>query len=335
MPRPVHDVLVKYTFEDPERARGELASMLPPKVVALVDWDTLQVEKGSFVDAALRSRITDLLFSVKLAGRDARLYLLFEHQSTADPFMPFRVLVYETRIWEAWRKLHPEEQRLPPIVPIVLAQVDGGWKVATELVDVIDFANAEEREALAPLMPRLSLLVDDLAQLTDEKLQARPLLETTRLALAALQHVRNRQTLAELVGRLARWITQLPDDERSREMLRTVIAYTAANRSDTSVEEIQAAVATVAPEVEDKVMTTLSELEARGEARGIALGEARAEARAKQATLGAVLLKLLALRFGTVSDDARATIVAAEVATLERWVDRVLTAPSVEAVLAD
>ena len=74
------------------------------------------------MDAALRSRLTDLLFSVKLAGRDARLYLLFEHQSEEDPLLPFRVLTYEVRIWEAWRRKHRKARKLPPIIARA-----GGW----------------------------------------------------------------------------------------------------------------------------------------------------------------------------------------------------------------
>ncbi len=33
-----HDLLVRYTFENPERAAAELRVALPPFVVAQVDW---------------------------------------------------------------------------------------------------------------------------------------------------------------------------------------------------------------------------------------------------------------------------------------------------------
>ena len=72
-------------------------------------------------------------------------------------------------------------------------------------------------------------------------------------------------------------------------------------------------------------MTTLSELEARGEARG----EARV-----QAALAEMLVKLLTLRFRTVPEEARAQLLGADVATLERWSNLAMTASSLEAVLA-
>ena len=70
--------------------------MLPPGLVEVIDWDTIQREAGSFIDPELASRHTDLLFSVRVRDRDTRLvlYLLVEHQSTNDPDMPLRMLVY-------------------------------------------------------------------------------------------------------------------------------------------------------------------------------------------------------------------------------------------------
>jgi predicted transposase/invertase (TIGR01784 family) len=322
-----HDALFKKAFEDLDSARGELRAVLPEGVSALIEWDTLAVEKGTFVDPALRSRLTDLLFSVRLAGREARIYLLFEHHSKRDRWMPFRVLAYEVRIWEAWRRAHPKAKKLPPILAIVLAQVPGGWKGPTALFQVIEFSSVAERVALAPLMPQLTVVVDDLAMLTDAMLEARALPETAKLALAALQHVRDRTTLESLGERMAHWIAQLPDTEAAAEMLLSVTRYVESARPDADAEKFQAAVARAAPQVEDKFMATIRQIEERGEARGLALG--------RQHTLAATLVKLLTQRFSEVPHDVRARISTAEPATLDRWIERVITAPSIEAVLAD
>lgn len=70
-----HDAFFKETFSDLDNARGELRSILPPEVSALIDWSTLRLETGTFVDEALRETLTDLLFTVQIRGREARLYL--------------------------------------------------------------------------------------------------------------------------------------------------------------------------------------------------------------------------------------------------------------------
>jgi hypothetical protein len=68
-------------------------------------------------------------------------------------------------------------------------------------------------------------------------------------------------------------------------------------------------------------MTILEELEQRGARRAKREGEARA------------LLRQLAARFGSVPAAARARIVEADEATLARWSIRVLSEPSIDAVL--
>src|SRR4051812_38544168 len=87
-----HDALFRSAFESPEAAAALLRELLPVPVRDAITWDTLHRESGSFIDVALADRHSDLLFSARLrAGRGkakALLYLLLEHQSTADPTMP-------------------------------------------------------------------------------------------------------------------------------------------------------------------------------------------------------------------------------------------------------
>ncbi|WNG41074.1 Rpn family recombination-promoting nuclease/putative transposase [Archangium violaceum] len=62
MPGP-HDLFVRYTLGQPERAAAELRAALPHRVISQVDWSTLQRESGSVVDPELRETQSDLLFS--------------------------------------------------------------------------------------------------------------------------------------------------------------------------------------------------------------------------------------------------------------------------------
>ncbi len=68
-------------------------------------------------------------------------------------------------------------------------------------------------------------------------------------------------------------------------------------------------------------MITFEQLVARGEARG--------EARARVETL----LRLLGRKFGEVSEGVGERVRGASVVELDRWIDQVLTATSVEDVL--
>jgi hypothetical protein len=64
--------------------------------------------------------------------------------------------------------------------------------------------------------------------------------------------------------------------------------------------------------------------EAEGEAKGEARGEARGEAK--------VLTRLLERRFGSVPLSIRERIFAADIGTIEAWVDRAFDAPNLQSV---
>ncbi len=83
---------------------------------------------------------SDLLYSVAVGGRPTLLYLLFEHQSTVDPLMPFRLLRFLVRIWERWLGLEENAgaRILPAVVPLVLYHGREPWSAATELAEIID-----------------------------------------------------------------------------------------------------------------------------------------------------------------------------------------------------
>jgi predicted transposase/invertase (TIGR01784 family) len=133
-----HDALFKATFSQPEHAAGELRTVLPDAMVQQVDWDTLQVEPGSFVDENLTDRHSDLLYSVQVAGRKAFVYVLLEHQSTPDPWMPWRMLTYVVRVWERHRREHPTETTLPAVIPVVLFHGQRPWTGPTGLLELVD-----------------------------------------------------------------------------------------------------------------------------------------------------------------------------------------------------
>ena len=127
-----------------------------PELVAQMDLGSLALAAGSFVDEALREQHTDLLYSVRLAGRPARVYVLFEHQSSGDTWMALRLLKYMLRIWEAG--VADGAERLPVIVPVVLHHGDTGWRASTRFEGLVDLV-----PEAAPFTPHFGFVLDDLA----------------------------------------------------------------------------------------------------------------------------------------------------------------------------
>lgn len=147
-----HDKLFKVTFGDPLNAAALLRAELPEALSAAIDWESLRPEQGSFVDTKFQSAQADLLFSAKAGGRETMLYVLFEHQSTRDPRMVFRLLRYMSRIWEDLSRRLPWPAKLPPILPVVLFQNAEVWDVPESLAELLDIP-LELGDEFRPFVP--------------------------------------------------------------------------------------------------------------------------------------------------------------------------------------
>jgi Putative transposase, YhgA-like len=164
-----HDRFFKQIFSRLETAREFLRTHLPPRVVTFSKWDTLKLRPGSFVDERLAAYSSDLLYSVELEGAPLLLYCLFEHRSTVDPTMPFRLLLYMVRIWEDWLKQAEPGRKPPCIIPIVLHQGAEVWSVSTHFLDWLEVPEALKGD-MGPFQPDFEHVLVDLSRMSVEQM---------------------------------------------------------------------------------------------------------------------------------------------------------------------
>jgi predicted transposase YdaD len=84
-----HDALFKTAFERPQDAADLARCHLSPSTCAAIRWSTMTAVPGSFVDADLGDRHSDLLFSVETEIGDFR-GMIFERGSANWPPRPNR-----------------------------------------------------------------------------------------------------------------------------------------------------------------------------------------------------------------------------------------------------
>jgi hypothetical protein len=174
-PTTPHDALFKAAFGQVDVARSELDLVLPADVRRQLDLATLEVCPGSFVDEELRHAHADLLYTTRTAdGRDALVYVLFEHQSSFDARMPLRLLRYMVRIWERWLVYHPSSSTLPVVLPVVLHHGQASWQAAPDFASMVD-ASPELLDAVRPYQPLFRFVLDDLAEAAADALASRAL----------------------------------------------------------------------------------------------------------------------------------------------------------------
>ena len=332
-----HDALFKSTFSQLEHARPLLRAAVPPALAKAVRWSTLALRPGSFVDDALRDRHSDLLFSARLRDRQLLLYVLFEHQSTVDRWMPLRLLQYMVGIWQR----HREKRRtkmLPLLVPIVVHHSKRGWTHSTSFEALFDLEAEGAREVL-PYVPRFQFVLDDVSHATDEELRGRAVSSLAKLVLACFRNSRDPRTLLES---LASWLDVAAEVRRTDHgvhAFQRVLRYifqTVGTAGGLSDRQIHAFVKRVKdPALAEEIVTLAQMLENKGLKKGLKQGlekgleQGRAEGRAE------MLLRQLRTKFGKVPARTTARVKAADEATLDRWAERILTARTVAETLGD
>ncbi|MBB4285030.1 Rpn family recombination-promoting nuclease/putative transposase [Roseospira goensis] len=157
-----HDTGYKLLFSHPEMVRDLITGFVPGDWVRAADFSTLAAEKASFVSDDEKERHDDLIWRVRIGDRWLWVYLLLEFQSSPDPWMAIRIMVYMGLLAQDLvrrRALH--DGRLPPILPIVLYNGGPSWTAAVDVKDCF----VEPPAGLQPARPRLTYHLVDEARL--------------------------------------------------------------------------------------------------------------------------------------------------------------------------
>lgn len=182
-----HDRFFRSIFGRPEHLQGLLENALPPTVVQTLDFTTLKVEPGTWIDRNHREHMSDIAASVELIkerGRNGPLhvYTLIEHKSYRDPAALLQLLRYMVQVWISEMRLASVRQ-LTPIIPVLVYHgPDGG--IATTFTDLF---GKHLPEALIPYLVTFQTEIMDLGRLEHPPTSGDPV---SRAALWMMRTVR-------------------------------------------------------------------------------------------------------------------------------------------------
>ncbi|MEE9346204.1 MAG: Rpn family recombination-promoting nuclease/putative transposase [Methylococcales bacterium] len=319
-----HDHAYKLLFSEPEIIIDLLQGFVHEDWVKELDFSTLEKISGSYVSDDLRSREDDVIWRVKYQQSWIYVYLLIEFQSTIDQYMAVRLMTYMGLLYQDLIKTKqlPPDKRLPPIFPVVLYNGEKRWNVATELKDLI----VNLPGGLEHYLPSLKYLVLDEGAYGSEELKP---LKNLVAAIFRLENATSLTDVSDIIATLLKWLTT-PEQTRLRRSFSIWINRVLLSSSDldsstpkfNDLVEIKSMLA-------DRIPQWIREGEQRGEARGETKGEARGETKGEASTL----LKLLNLKFGTLPDRIEQQVNSADKRQLDLWVERVLTATTLDEML--
>jgi predicted transposase/invertase (TIGR01784 family) len=222
LPTP-HNNFFQYALSHPAAARNLVEMHLPADLVQILDLDSLELQKDSFVDDELRDSYSDMLYSIRLSGQDllgqdgvpieGLVYLLLEHKSQSDPMTCFQLLRYIVRIWEQrLRKGHA----LCPVFPLVIYHGQEAWAAPVSLEELIGGPSILFEHGV-----RMAYPVVDIGQIPDELLATDPFLQSV-LGLLKYSRKRNFEDKLEF---FLRCLLEIGTAELQTEHLDAVLVY--------------------------------------------------------------------------------------------------------------
>ena len=160
LPTP-HDAFFKANLEDKTRFCKTVKQHFSKDIVEKIDFDKLNPVSTDFIQKDLSYLASDVLYSTKVNGKDAYIYVLWEHQSSSDPLMAFRVLVYTIQIMQ--KHLKAGHKKLPLVLPAIMYHgKESPYPYSRNVVDCFsDKELAEEYAFRSFTLVDLTIIDDD------------------------------------------------------------------------------------------------------------------------------------------------------------------------------
>ena len=257
-----HDQFFREAMQDKRVAREFLEHHLPAELSALVDFNHLELQPRSQSNAVRRESIVDLLFKTTIAGKEAYLYLLLEHQSSPDPIMSFRVLEYTVNVIREHLKKY-NTQKIPLVIPLVIYH-GHPYDFKRDINDLVDAPKAlVDRYFLKPF------LLIDLNDIQDEELKQHM---WSGVMEFALKHVFARDMLPFLrdFTPIFKELIHQGGESLIGIVLQYAIETGEISDNDALIELINT---DISYEIGDKVMNAVEKWRKEGELRGMIEGK--------------------------------------------------------------
>ncbi len=284
---------------------------------------TLRFENHSFIDPVYKGTEADVLYSVTLNNSAAYLYLLLEQQSSVDPLIAFRLLVYMVRIMERHLKQNPGDT-LPLVLPMVIYAGHDPWTAPLEIFPL--FGELEELARETLLKPYQFM---DINRISDEVLREQMLFG---LVAFTLKH-RQMADFREFLHILMPWILEAEaEGSHSASLVRSVLKYV-IDRVPQGDKDlfVQEARHYLSPGLQGDLMTIAQQWEEDGRQKG------KQEGLQEGVQLGKadLLLRQLRRRFGNISASITQRIMDADVKTLSVWGEKIINAADLEEIFTE
>lgn len=308
-----HDKFFKTSMSNLQVALSFFDRHLPLNIKAELDFNTLELQPGTFIDTALQNSESDVLYKVKFRGKYewAYLYVLAEHQSSIDDWMPFRLWQYIVAIWNELKKKN-KKAKLPLVIPLVFYNGRTRYNGPRDIRELID-APAELIEEF--LLKPFHLI--DTQDIVDKDLKSQ---HVSSLMEFVMKHAYEKEALKNIQYLIQLLLFNFGRNMLDKEYYATVLKYYIGNAKTADPSKLQETLAKgLSSSEEGEVMATI---------------ESYLTEIGKQKGGSTMLQRQLERKFGWVSEPLLLRIQNADSNSLLRWAEKVLDAESIDGVFS-
>jgi predicted transposase YdaD len=339
-----HDAFFRQAFANPQHVAGLLKLILPAPLQAVLDLDPqrIRILDPTHVDAELRGTGSDLVVEVprRVAPGErpssAILICVIEHQRRDERFFVVRELGYTVHAWERWLRNNPTATHLPPVIPIVIHNGETPWRSPTSLSALIDLPEIPRDSPLRSLLPSLDVLLVDLASPEFARAVLRARADDADAVAETLLEILQGATRADADALLDDWAARLRplhDEPAGWSTLIAALCYLA--QVSAIPKPHLAAAADVLPEpTKETFMTAAQEWMLEGMEKGLEKGREEGLEQGRTEGERAALTRLVRLRFRETPPEVAERIQAAPRAEIDLWLERILTAETLDDLFA-
>ncbi|HOF24468.1 MAG TPA: Rpn family recombination-promoting nuclease/putative transposase [Thermotogota bacterium] len=256
-----HDKLFKEVMGDMETVKSFIQHYLPPKIVRLIDPESITIETDSYIEKDLSEYFFDLLFRVKMQQEEAYVYLLFEHKSKVDKHVSLQLLGYMTSIW---KKTVPRP--LPVILPVVFYQGREKWEAPQWFSN--RFSNSDSMDGdLKDYIPDYKYELFEISSLREEEVKGAKRLRIY-LDVIRMRALEGKEAIREVMLRVTVTISELPQTEANERFFQVCIIYLFDTMEREYFQQLSELMKTVSEERSEKMQTIADMLRQEGIKKG-------------------------------------------------------------------
>lgn len=203
----------------------------PEEILGIIDIDSVQARKDSFIEEELNDAYANLLFSAQLNNEESYFYFLFEHKSSKKKSIAFDLLHYMQQIWKTLIKKE-KMMEVPHIIPILFYHGESEW---SDVRTIGDWTKGYHQfpEKIQQYSPNFDFIMVDMSPKAGMEIAGDPKLRAY-LELSRHIFIEDKEMFYEVI----RLIEKLLIND-NRKYLLTVFTYVFSARKDVRPKEIK------------------------------------------------------------------------------------------------